>query len=87
MKQLLLVIMAVFVLGCGTYNWVPYYGVYTYDDALTEFGTPVSSSKLTTGGLTASWLMDHSDSEIKVLERVLTFDEKGLLVKGSSPGR
>ena len=84
MKQLLLLAMAVVLVGCATYDWSIHHGVYTYDEAQIEFGPPDSESKLSNGGVSASWIIRKA---IRVEKRILTFDENGKLVKGSSPSR
>ena len=84
MKQLLLLAMAVVLVGCATYDWSIHHGVYTYDEAKIEFGPPDSESKLSNGGVSASWIIRKA---IRVEKRILTFDENGKLVKGSSPSR
>ncbi len=84
MKKLLLLAMAVVLAGCATYDWSIHHGVYTYDEAKIEFGPPDSESKLSNGGVSASWIIRKA---IRVEKRILTFDENGKLVKGSSPSR
>ena len=87
MKQILLLVMAVVMVGCATYDWSIHHGVYTYDEAKIEFGPPDSESKLSNGGVSASWITGNTGGGNVVEKRILTFDENGKLVKGSSPSR
>lgn len=58
MVRLLPIFLATLVLaGCVTpINWQARVGVYTYDQAVTDYGPPDGSAKLSTGTTVAQWL-------------------------------
>ncbi len=84
MKQLLLMIAVVALVGCASYDWSSEVGTYTYDQALTEFGPPDSRSELSDGDMVVSWIKGVSPNGV-VIKRILQFDKHGKLVKGRSP--
>jgi hypothetical protein len=54
----LVIMMVVFVLaGCATpINWQARVGIYTYDQAVMNYGPPDSSTKLSDGTTVAQWM-------------------------------
>ena len=81
MKKSLLILSAVVMVGCASYDWSSEVGTYTLDQALLEFGPPDATSKLGNGNTIASW------SELggySVRKRILQFDKDGKLVTGKS---
>jgi len=55
----LLVLMAAFVFaGCTTtkIDWNSRFGVYSYDDAITELGVPDRQATLSDGSIVGEWL-------------------------------
>jgi hypothetical protein len=55
--------LAVFILaGCVTpINWQARVGVYTYDQAVTDYGPPDRSAKLSDGTTVAQWMTDRGE--------------------------
>jgi|TARA_B100000959_G_scaffold261026_1_gene298156 hypothetical protein len=84
MKQILLLVMAVVMVGCATYDWSDRVGVYTYDQAIVDFGPPDTKEKLTNGGAVASWTTSVWWAG-KVRKRILRFDKDSKLVSGQTP--
>ena len=84
MKTTLLMLMAVVVVGCASYDWSSQVGTYTLDQAVVEFGPPDATSKLSNGGVVVSWITHFTGSKMK--KRVLQFDKDGELVTGKSHG-
>ncbi|HVU09227.1 MAG TPA: hypothetical protein VHG89_11855 [Verrucomicrobiae bacterium] len=66
MKRFALVIAATVLLaGCVTapkINWSERIGKYTFDQAVTDFGPPDKSAKLTDGTTVAEWLTRRSQT-------------------------
>jgi Prokaryotic membrane lipoprotein lipid attachment site len=59
MKRIIAAALSVLLLsGCVTpkIDWTARVGNYTYDQAVTEFGPPDKSAKLTDGSTVAEWL-------------------------------
>jgi hypothetical protein len=53
-------ILAAFLTGCATpINWQARVGVYTYDQALMDYGPPARSAKLSDGSTVAEWMTDR----------------------------
>ncbi|HEX5398488.1 MAG TPA: hypothetical protein VFY06_05505 [Verrucomicrobiae bacterium] len=53
-----LLMLALVVAGCATttkINWQARVGTYTYDQAVTDFGPPDKSAKLSNGSIVAQW--------------------------------
>ena len=57
MKQILLMIIAVVMVGCASYDWSSRVGTYTLDQALVEFDPPDATSKLSNGGTWCAWTL------------------------------
>ena len=58
--QLLLLLL---LAGCATapkINWAARVGLYTFDQAVTEFGPPDRQAKLTDGSVVAEWVTQRS---------------------------
>ena len=85
MKKTLLILMAVVMVGCASYDWSSQVGTYTLDQALVEFGPPDATSKLSNGDVVVSWTTGFAGQRLR--KRVLQFDKGGKLVTGKSPGR
>jgi hypothetical protein len=58
MVRLTLILLAVFIfVGCATpINWQARVGVYSYDQAVTDYGPPDRSAKLSDGTTVAQWM-------------------------------
>ena len=84
MKKTLLILMAVVMVGCASYDWSSQVGTYTLDQALVEFGPPDATSKLSNGGTVASWITEVDVHGVH--RRILSFDKGGKLVTGKSVG-
>jgi hypothetical protein len=84
MKTTLLILMAVVMVGCASYDWSSEVGTYTLDRALVEFGPPDATSKLDSGGVVVSWTTGLGPQD-QFLKRVLQFDKDGKLVTGRGP--
>ena len=57
--QILLALAIVFIVGCKTtprVDWNARVGVYTYDQAVTDYGPPDRQAKLTDGKTVAKWI-------------------------------
>lgn len=57
-----LVVLASFLLaGCATHriDWQARVGVYTYDQAVTDYGPPDRYSKLSNGSMVAEWMLER----------------------------
>jgi hypothetical protein len=50
--------LCIFLIGCATtkIDWNSRIGVFTYDQAVLEFGPPDKSAKLTDGTVVAEWM-------------------------------
>lgn len=80
MKKLLLIsLVFLFFSGCGV-NWKSRTGVYTYDEAVREYGPPDYSEILNNGDTACSWTTSIGKNWIDRL--ILVFDEKGTLKSG-----
>ncbi len=83
MKQILLMAVAVALVGCATYDWSDRVGIYTYDQAIVDFGPPDTKEKLTNGGQSVSWTTSSHRHDIE--KRILMFGKDNKLVSGRSP--
>jgi hypothetical protein len=55
-------ILAGFLAGCATpVNWQARVGVYSYDQALMDYGPPGSSAKLSDGSTVVEWLTERGE--------------------------
>ncbi len=52
--------------GCATQriNWPARVGNYTYDQAVTEFGTPYKTTKLSDGSSVVEWMTERSQTVV-----------------------
>lgn len=56
-KALFCLLAALIILGCAhEIDWSSRVGVYTFDQAVTEFGPPDKQAKLSDGQLVAEWV-------------------------------
>jgi hypothetical protein len=57
------VLLAVLVTGCATpqINWQARVGVYSYDQAITDYGPPDKSARLTDGTTVAEWMIRRGE--------------------------
>jgi hypothetical protein len=62
-------LVAVVLTGCATpkINWSARVGNYTYKQAVTEFGAPDKSSKLSSGSTVAEWMTERSHTSINAV--------------------
>jgi hypothetical protein len=81
MKQILLMIAVVAMVGGVSYDWSGEVGTYTLDQAVVEFGPPDATSKLSDGGTFCAWY--HFLSRYS---HELYFDKDGVFT-GSELGR
>ena len=80
MKKLLLLAMAVVLVGCAGINWIDRVGVYTYEQAVIEYGPADAVENLDDGRKVASWVLSSARNWTDKL--VLTFGKDGRLVSG-----
>jgi hypothetical protein len=59
-------LIAVILAGCATakIDWSARIGNYTYDQAVTDFGPPNKSSKLSDGSTAVEWMTERSQTSI-----------------------
>jgi len=63
MVRAVLIALAAFMLaGCATHSidWQARVGVYTYDQAVTDYGPPDKYTKLSDGSMVAEWMVHRS---------------------------
>ena len=71
MKKLLLLVMAVVMVGCAGINWNDRVGVYTYEQAVIEYGSANAVENLNDGRKEASWVLpSHLDKDGKPIDRL-----------------
>lgn len=65
-KWLLVLALGLLVTGCATsrVNWASRVGLYTYDQAVVDYGPPDKVAKLTDGSTVAEWLTDRGYSYV-----------------------
>ena len=63
MKQILLLMMAVVLVGCAGINWNDRVGVYTYEQAVIEYGPMDAVKNLDGGGKVAAWVLTNGNAK------------------------
>ena len=80
MRNLLLLVMTVVLVGCAGVDWDKQVGTYTYNQAIKARGAADSVEKLDDGSTVATWVIRvHRNWQDKL---ILIFDSKGKLVSG-----
>jgi len=66
--KILWLAVVLFVAGCTTYqtSWDHRVGVYTYDQAVREFGPPDKQAKLTDGQNEAEWISRYNTGTVGI---------------------
>ena len=63
--------MAVVLVGCAGINWIDRVGVYTYEQAVIEYGSANAVKILGDEGKEASWVLpSHLDKDGKPIDRL-----------------
>ena len=64
--MVLALLVAAVLTGCATQriNWSARIGNYTYDQAVTEYGQPDKSTKLSDGSTVVEWITERSQTVV-----------------------